>query len=372
MARIGSEILRDALKTDVLSEVWVRFPRQLGDVIFSLPFFISLQRQWDAVAAEMGIALRWIAVGHDIGASMFADASPSFISECVIESGGQGKPDPWYLFRRWREKRPVAVINLSQSVRLIFAAALARVPIRAGIADNGLKFLYTHPFNYRDLPIHCAQRYGPLLEQLTGTREIQWEALTSGQLGGVSGIEKLKGAGWDGRGYACLAFGTRGDAKRWLPEKETWPVLARIFLEQGLGVVWLGSPGERALGSELCDSAPGSMDLTGQTTLPEAFSILRGAYGTVAIDTGLAHLSAGAGRPTVTINSHSPETLIQPIGPFSIMIGGPMLDLHPGQSRSWSVISPSMRRFPPERAVNMLHALAAEADGARLTPQGCP
>jgi len=347
----------------------VRFPRQLGDVVFSIPFLVSLQRQWQVEAIEAGTSLRWIGVGHDIGASLFADANPTFISECVIESGGEGKPDPWHLLRRWRQHRPAAVINLSQSVRLIFAAALAGVPIRAGIADNHISLLYTHPIRHRGVPLHCAQRYASLLEKLTGTGELQWEPLSPGEIGGLSGLAKLKAAGWGGGPYVCMAFGTRGDSKRWMPEAETWPRLARLLLEQGLDVVWLGSPGEKALGRELCAGSPGSFDLTGQTTIPEAFAIEHGAYGTVAVDTGLAHLSAAAGRPTVTINSHSPEALIQPIGPHSMMLTGPMLDITPGQSRDWTVGTPSMRRLPIERVASCLHVLAAEADGAAIGPR---
>ena len=368
MARTGSELLRGVLAEDGQPEVWIRFPRQLGDVVFSLPFFFSLQRHWNAVAAEAGKELRWIAVGHDIGASLFGEADPAFIAECVIESGGEGKPDPWHLLRRWREKRPAAVINLSQSVRLVFAAALARVPIRAGIADNHLRWLYTHPFTYRGLQVHLTHRYTSLVEQLTGSPDLHWELLTAARFGGEGGRAKLQAAGWDGKPYVCLAFGTRGDSKRWFPEQETWPALAKLLLDQGLDVVWLGSPGERELGRTLCERAPGSLDLTGSTTIPEAFAILREAYGTIAIDTGLAHLSAGSGRPTVTLNSHSPEKLIQPIGPFSTMLNGPMVDLFPGQSRGWSVLSPAMLRLPLGRIVSVLHLLARESKGAVLAP----
>lgn len=366
MTRIGSDVLREVLATEARPEVWVRFPRQLGDVVFSLPFFISLQRQWNAVAAERGRTLQWISMGHDIGASLFTDADPAYISKCFLESGGRNKPDPWALLKQWREHRPVAVLNLSQSARLILAATLAKVPIRGGIADNHLGWLYTHPFVYRGVMLHCARRYEPLLHLLTGQRQLQWEPLVPAQFGGASGLEKLKNAGWRGGPYVCLAFGTRGDSKRWMPERETWPGLAKHFLAQGLGVVWLGSAGESPLAQELCALSPGSWDLAGKTTIPEALAIEHGAYGTVAIDTGLAHLSAGAGRPTLTINGQSPEPMIQPIGPLAQMISGPMLDLSPGQSRDWSVPNASMRRLPMERIANLLHALAAESKGTCL------
>ena len=108
LARRGTDILREALHRRLASghpgphEVWIRWPRQLGDVVFALPFFGSLQAVWNAEAAALGTSLRWIAVGHAMGAALFAEAAPAFIAESVIEQGGVGKPDPWHLLRRWR------------------------------------------------------------------------------------------------------------------------------------------------------------------------------------------------------------------------------------------------------------------------------
>jgi len=106
----GTDALKEHLRRGTAQpEVWIRFPRQLGDVIFALPFLGSLQREWNRAAAELGMTLKWVAVGHAIGAAVFSEAAPDFIAESVIETGGQGKPDPWMLLRRWRKDRPVAV-----------------------------------------------------------------------------------------------------------------------------------------------------------------------------------------------------------------------------------------------------------------------
>jgi heptosyltransferase-2 len=364
----GTEALRAHLKRGgARPEVWIRFPKLLGDVIFSLPFLGSLQREWNAVAAEAGVTLKWVAVGHAIGAAVFSEADPSLIAESVIETGGQGKPDPWMLLRRWRRERPVAVINLSQSVRLILAAWMARVPIRAGIADNHLAMLYTHPFNYRDLPIHIVQRYRPLLEKLTGGADLRWLPITPELLGGAAAPALLRSAGWDGRPYVVLAFGTRGVEKRWFPELENWPELARILMEQGFATVWLGSPDEKPLAAQLAALAPGSLDLTGRTTIPEACAIQHGAYGTVAVDTGLAHTSAGAGRPTVTLMNLSVEHLIHAQGPFSIAVRGADMNLEKGE-REGDAFGGGAHRIRPLRAANLLHALAAEAASREVSP----
>ncbi len=177
----------------------------------------------------------------------------------------------------------------------------------------------------------------------------------------------LERAGWDGRPFVTLAFGTRGPTKRWFPERETWPELARILMDQGFAAVWLGGPDEKPLGAELAALAPGSIDLTGQTSIPEACAIQYHAYGTVAVDTGLAHTSAGTGRPTVTLINHSVEHLISPQGPFALTVRGPAMGIS-GEEKEGDPYGGGAHRIPPERMANCLHALAAEAGGARVGP----
>jgi ADP-heptose:LPS heptosyltransferase len=359
LARCGSESLREELLKGTSPEVWVRFPRLLGDVIFALPFFGSLQREWNQVALEAGQRLRWIAVGHAMGAALFSEASPDFIAESLTEAGGQGKPDPRYLMRRWRERRPVAVINLSQSVRLALGAWLARVPIRAGDVNNHLGFLYHHRFTYRDLPVPIVERFRPLLAMLTGSDQLRWEPVTPDRFGGLGGRAKLAAAGWAGEPYVTLGFGTRGDAKRWFPEEEKWPAVARLLQARGFAPVWLGGPDECGLGGRLCAAVPGSFDLTGQTTIPEACALQHGAAGNIAVDTGLVHTAAATGRPTVMLNAMSPEPLIYPLGPLAISLRGAFLDLD-GQPAPGCKPSDTAHRIPPARVVNLLVALMAE------------
>lgn len=368
MSRVGTDSLREALAAGAKPEVWIRWPRQLGDVMFALPFFGTLREEWNRAAQEAGRELRWIAVGHAIGAALFREAAPGFIAESHIEAGGEGKPDPWRLLRRWRRERPAAVINLSQSVRLALGAWMARVPLRAGIADNSLGLLYHHPLKYRDLPVHLSVRYAPLLQRLTGRTDLHWLAVGPEQLGGAGGPGKLREAGWDGRPYATLAFGTRGYGKRWFPEQAKWPELARRLLDQGLAVVWLGGPDERELGAELAALAPGSFDLSGRTSIPEALTLQHGAYGNIAIDTGLAHTAAATGRPTVVLMGHSPEPLIAAVGPRVVLLRGSAVDSFAGESDGFETYGAVAHRVHPLRVVNALHALAAETEGRELDP----
>ncbi|WP_306591932.1 glycosyltransferase family 9 protein [Geothrix sp. 21YS21S-4] len=282
------------------------------------------------------------------------------MAESLIESGGLGKPDPWHLLRRWRKNTPICTINLSQSVRLALGAWMAGVPIRGGISDNHLNLLYTHSFKYRDLPIHLAQRYQPLLDQLTGQHHLQWLRLGRHNLGGARGLDVLKAEGWNGEPYITLSFGTRGYVKRWFPENRTWPDLANRLSKEGFRCVWLGGPDELVLGKELASLAPGSLDLTGKTSLPEACAIQEEAAGNVAIDTGLAHTAAATGRPTLTLMGHSPEPLIAPVGPRAITIRGSAVDSYAGESEGFDTHNSVAHRIHPHRVVALLTALMTE------------
>lgn len=349
-----------ALAGGAAPEVWIRFPRLLGDVVMTMPFLHTLQRHWNAVAAARGQQLRWIAVGHTAGAALLSEAAPAFIAEVILEGGGAAKPDPWALLRRWRKRPPAAFLNLSQSARLPFAAWLSRVPIRAGIADNHLRLLYHHSIRYRDLQEHIAVRLEPLLLALTGDDRSLWLPLGPALLGGGTGPDRLRAAGWDGGDYATLAFGTRGYGKRWFPERHTWPELMRLLLARGVRPVLLGGPDEVSLGAELAALAPGTLNLTGRTTLPEACAIQAGAWGNVAIDTGLAHLAAATGRPTVTIFGPSPELWANPIGPRAMTVRGPAVDCDPAIRADFPTYGSAAHRLAPSRVMQVLELLTRE------------
>jgi ADP-heptose:LPS heptosyltransferase len=362
--KLGHERLLEVLPAFDQPEVWIRFPRQLGDVIFSIPFLHGLQKSWNAIAAAQGKKIRWVAVGHAIGAAIFSEAHPEFIAESVIEASRDQKPDPWALMRRWRSKPPVAFVNLSQSARLGLAAWLARVPIRAGDNDNHLGFLYHHTFTYRDLPMHIVRRYEPLLAQLTGSPKLTWMPMLPEQFGGHAGPAKLQAAGWQGGPYVTLSFGTRGYNKRWFPELLRWTGFAKLAQAKGLEVVWLGGPDEVELGRSLAGLVPGSINLTGHTSIPEACAIQSRAWGNVAVDTGLAHTAAGTGSPTVTVNGASPEQLINPLGPFALSVRGPCIDVSARLSfEGEPELETTAFRVSPLRVWNLLQGLVEESGG---------
>ncbi len=99
-----------------------------------------------------------------------------------------------------------------------------------------------------------------------------------------------------GRAVA-LAPGSIGSSKRW-----TWfPEAARLLVRQGLDVWVIGGPGEKPLAAEMAAAAgPGVRDLTG-TDLRNGILAIAAAAAVISNDSGLMHIAAAQGTPTIGI-----------------------------------------------------------------------
>jgi ADP-heptose:LPS heptosyltransferase len=119
------------------------------------------------------------------------------------------------------------------------------------------------------------------------------------RLRGLAADERL-----DNWPYACLHAGAAVPSRRWPLER-----FARVgddLARRGLRVVLTGTAGEapltRAVREEM--RAP-AVDLAGRTDLGALAALLEGARLVVCNDTGVSHLAAGAGAPSVVVFSAS-------------------------------------------------------------------
>jgi heptosyltransferase-2 len=110
--------------------------------------------------------------------------------------------------------------------------------------------------------------------------------------------ERWRQANGLGTGPAvALAPGSVGASKRWT----YYPEAARLLAEQGLDVWVVGGPGEKALAAEIV-AAGGSRlrDLTG-TDLRNGILAMAAANVAISNDSGLMHIAAALGTPTMGI-----------------------------------------------------------------------
>jgi heptosyltransferase II len=110
----------------------------------------------------------------------------------------------------------------------------------------------------------------------------------------------------------ALAPGSVGASKRWTYYPET----ARLLAQQGLEVWVVGGPGEKALATEIVAAGgPRVRDLTG-TDLRNGILAMAAAGVAISNDSGLMHVAAAIGTPTMGI-----------FGPTSPQLWAPLNDL---------------------------------------------
>jgi ADP-heptose:LPS heptosyltransferase len=80
-----------------------------------------------------------------------------------------------------------------------------------------------------------------------------------------------------------------------------------------------GGPGatERAAASPVLAAFPGAVDLVGKQTLSEAAACLARCTLFIGNDSGLMHLAASAGTPTLGLFGPTPATEYAPAGPIT-------------------------------------------------------
>jgi heptosyltransferase-2 len=110
--------------------------------------------------------------------------------------------------------------------------------------------------------------------------------------------------------------GSTWPSKAW--PKEHFLALARRARQEGMAVAVLGTPDER----EICDfvAREATHNLCGQTTLVQAAAWLRGARAALGNDSGLSHLAAACGTPTLALYGATDPGGSTPWGPHVLAL----------------------------------------------------
>lgn len=120
----------------------------------------------------------------------------------------------------------------------------------------------------------------------------------------------------------------------WSPK--VWPAdrfarafqtLAASLVPDAVAVV-LGGPGpdERAMAAPVVAALPGAIDLVGSVSLPVAAAVLQRAALFIGNDSGLMHLAAAAGAPTVGLFGPTDAATYGPVGRCAVAVVGGSMD----------------------------------------------
>ncbi len=170
-------------------------------------------------------------------------------------------------------------------------------------------------------------------------------------------------AWWDADDAAALPslpprFLALGPTANWF--YKVWPAERFVQLAGALDlpVVVLGGPGdaEAAMAAPVLAALPGAIDLVGQLTLPQAAALLSRATLYIGNDSGLMHLAAAAGAPTLGLFGPTNADEYAPSGPRARAVLADTHDSPAGASE--------LERLPRMEALPLARAL--EAAGAML------
>lgn len=105
--------------------------------------------------------------------------------------------------------------------------------------------------------------------------------------------------------YILCFHSTAREAKRW--SNENWVALGKDLATAGYQLVFpWGSTAEREISINLASQILGAI-VPEAFSIEESFAVITGAELTIGVDTGLTHLAAVLGKPTVEIYCDSPR-----------------------------------------------------------------
>ena len=190
-------------------------------------------------------------------------------------------------------------------------------------------------------------RAGHKLAQLAGALGVSPPPLPTGWAGPA---DEAKADALLPRGASLIGLGPTANwsGKVWPAERfvSLFLVLRASKLPGARAVVFAG-PGEaeRDMAAPVLAALPGAVDLVGRLTLPEATACLARCALFVGNDSGLMHLAAAAGTPTLGLFGPTPADEYAPTG-----------------QRAAAVVAPGPAGAAPMEALSLLSAAAAARD----------
>lgn len=155
--------------------------------------------------------------------------------------------------------------------------------------------------------------------------------------------------------------GIHAEHKEW--PAEHWMLLAGELARNGFAIRLTGSPEDaprnEAFLREYGQALPDALSLAGKVSLPSLAWLLARAQAVISVNTGIMHLAALTGTPTVALHGATNPLRWGPLGERTISLlprKGRMAYLHLGFEYPPDVTS-AMQHLPPEDVLAALHTL---------------
>jgi len=223
----------------------------------------------------------------------------------------------WSLATRLAAERHGSVLVMPRTWKSALAPFLAGIPERTGFAGEArFGLLNDLRFGEKRLP-RMIDRCGALALPKGSALPADWPKPELDVPAQEAAEWRTRGRlPYEGRPVVALAPGAVGPSKRWT----YFPELAQKLTAEGFAIWVLGSPAEAPLAAEIVGAAgPAARDLT-SNDLRNAILALKCAGACVSNDSGLVHVAAAMGAPTIGIFGPTSPWHWAPLNPLAAVI----------------------------------------------------
>jgi len=221
---------------------------------------------------------------------------------------------PWTAVRELRRRRLDVVLDFGAWPRIEAAVtALAGAGYTVGFRTAGQHrhYCFDAAVEHSD-QVHELENYRGLLRAL-GVEPRAQPAIPC----------PARGAGVPDSPYVVLHLWP-GGYQSWIKEwpAERWVALARTLAGRSYGIVLTGGPGDRERAQAFADACASqgtpAVSTAGELGLADVVSLLCASECVVSVNTGIMHLAAAAGAPTVGLNGPTSGRRWGPLGDRSV------------------------------------------------------
>jgi heptosyltransferase-2 len=223
---------------------------------------------------------------------------------------------------RLREGRYGQALVMSRKWKAALAPFLAGIPLRTGFAGEArFGLLNDVRFDERKLP-RMIDQMGALALPKGARLPAEWPLPElKVPADEVARWRAQRGVTAEGRPIVTLSPGAVGAGKAWSPGH--YAALARALTDDGASVWVLGGPDETAIAKQIAGAAGSHVhDLT-SADLRNAILALAAADISVTNDSGLMHVSAAIGTPTIAIFGPTSPWHWKPLNPIAAILEPP-------------------------------------------------
>ncbi|MGH6726916.1 MAG: lipopolysaccharide heptosyltransferase II [Pseudolabrys sp.] len=226
------------------------------------------------------------------------------------------------LAARLREENYAQALVMSRKWKAALAPWLAGIPRRTGFAGEG-RFVLINDMRFGESKLpRMIDQMGALALPGGARLPREWPLPELNvPPGDVAAWRAQRGLAGDVRPVVTLSPGAVGAGKAW--PVGHYGALARALAKDGASIWVVGGPDETPLAKQIAEAASGGVrDLTGND-LRNAIMALGAADASVTNDSGLMHVSAAIGTPTVAIFGPTSPWHWKPLNPIAAILEPP-------------------------------------------------